>query len=211
MAIKSSQINITDLDFENIAHLDGFGEKSAVKLETSIDKAKTNPIHRLLHGLSIHHLGKKASKLIAENINHVLDLQNWKLEDFIDIHEVGPVVGQNVIDFFANPSNIELLKRMEEYGVNLHQKEEDRPRVVAENAPLIGKSILFTGSLQRMGRKQAQELASNAGAKNISAVSSKLNILVVGEKAGSKLKKAQALGTVEILSEDEFIELIGGI
>ena len=78
---------------------------------------------------------------------------------------------------------------------------------VAADAPLIDKTILFTGSLQQMGRKAAQEMAKKAGATVISAVSSKLNILVVGEKAGSKLKKAQKLGTVEILTEEAFLEL----
>jgi len=89
------------------------------------------------------------------------------------------------------------------------QTEADKPLEVSEDAPLAGKTILFTGSLQRMGRKEAQKLAEQYGAKNISAVSKNLNILVAGEKAGSKLKKAQALDTVEILTEDEFLILIG--
>ena len=97
---------------------------------------------------------------------------------------------------------------MESLGVNLTQTEEDRPKAVSADAPLIGKTILFTGSLQTMSRKQAQEKAEAAGAKNISAVSSKLNILVVGEKAGSKLKKARALETVEIMTEEEFVKLL---
>ena len=95
---------------------------------------------------------------------------------------------------------------MESLGVNLTQTVDDKPLQIAEDAIFAGKSILFTGKLQKLGRKEAQELAAKAGAKNISAVSSKLNILVVGEKAGSKLKKAQALGTVDIMTEDEFIE-----
>ncbi len=197
--------DIYNLDYEQVSTLEGFGKKSATNLQQAIDKAKQNPIHRLLHSLSVHHLGKKASKLIAEQINHVLDLQNWTLEDFTDIKDIGPVVAQNVIAYFENNENISLLKQMEEYGVNLQQTEADKPLEIAEDAPLAGKSILFTGSLQQMGRKEAQELAKKAGAKVISAVSSKLNILVVGEKAGSKLKKAEAIGTVEILTEAEFL------
>ena len=98
---------------------------------------------------------------------------------------------------------------MESYGVDMHQKEKDKARVVDADAPLVGKTILFTGTLVRMGRKEAQQLAEQAGARNISAVSSNLNILVAGAKAGSKLKKATALGTVQVMSEDEFLELIG--
>ncbi len=196
------------LDYEQIGQLEGFGEKSAKKLQASIEKAKQNPIHRLLHSLTIHHLGKKVSKLLAAEIEHVLDLKDWTAEDFTNIKDVGPIVAENVIRFFDVPANVELLEEMEKLGVNLSQTEEDRPRVVAEDAPLAGKTILFTGSLQLMGRKEAQEKAEAAGARNVSGVSSKLNILVAGEKAGSKLKKAQALGSVEILSEEEFLALI---
>ena len=87
-------------------------------------------------------------------------------------------------------------------------RDRDKPLKVSEEGVFYGKTILFTGTLQTMGRKEAEELAAKSGAKNISAVSSNLNILVVGEKAGSKLKKAQQLGTVEILTEEEFIAKI---
>jgi DNA ligase (NAD+) len=200
--------DIYRLDYDAIAALEGFGDKSAQKLKRSIEIAKTRPIHRLLSSLSIHHLGKRASKLIAERIRHVLDLETWQLEDFLDIKDIGPVVAENVIDFFAVPENILMLKEMEALGLNLHQTEEDKPLEIAADAPLAGKTILFTGTLQKMGRKAAQKMAAEAGAKNISAVSSNLDILVAGEKAGSKLTKAQKLGTVQILTEDEFLDLI---
>lgn len=196
--------DIYRLDYTKISTLDGFGEKSAQNIEKAIEKAKKNPISRLLHSLSVHHLGKKASKLIAEQIDHVLDLRDWTEETFVDIKDIGPVVAKNVIEYFSNPDNIALLEEMEALGVNMHQTEADKPLEIAEDAPLAGKTILFTGSLQTMGRKEAQEIAKKGGAKVISAVSSKLNILVVGEKAGSKLKKAQAVGTVEIISEADF-------
>jgi DNA ligase (NAD+) len=201
--------DVYQLDYEKVSQLEGFGEKSATNIEESIEKAKKNPIHRLLHSLTIHHLGKKVSKLLAQEINHVLDLQNWTEEDYTNIKDVGPKVAENVQIWFANERNIELLKRMEELGVNMLQTEADKPRVVAADAPLLGKTILFTGKLEKMSRKEAQMKAEAAGAKNISAVSSKLSILVAGEKAGSKLKKARALETVQILTEDEFIELVG--
>lgn len=200
--------DVYNLEYDKISQLEGFGERSATKLEAAIEKAKKNPIHKLLHSLSIHHLGKKASKLIAQEIKHVLELRTWTEENFTNIKDIGPVVAKNVIDYFMVPTNIEMLEKMESYGVNLSQTENDRPVEVADDAPLSGKTILFTGTLQKMGRKEAQELAVKNGAKNISAVSSNLDILVAGEKAGSKLKKATALGTVEIMSEDAFLELI---
>ncbi len=203
--------NIADiykLDYEKIAELEGFGKKSARNLEESIEKAKHNPIHRVLHSLSIHHVGQKVSKLLAAEIDHVLDLKDWELEDFTHIKDIGPVVAENIIRYFSFDRNIHMLEEMERLGVNLTQTEEDRPKVIEGDAPLAGKTILFTGTLQTMSRKEAQQKAEAAGAKNISAVSSNLNILVAGEKAGSKLKKAQELGTVEIMSEEEFLDRI---
>ena len=113
-----------------------------------------------------------------------------------------------MIAYFSIEDNVSMLRRMEEYGVNLKQTEDDLPLNISDDAVLKDKTILFTGSLQTMSRKQAQNLAEQHGARNISAVSSNLNMLVVGEKAGSKLKKAQALNTVEILTEEEFLEVI---
>ncbi len=200
--------DIYNLDYDCISNLEGFGSRSVEKLKSAIDKAKSNPIHRLLNSLSIHHLGRKASKLIAQEINHVLELKNWKEEQYTDIKDIGPVVAQNVSAYFSDDKHIAVLEKMESYGVNLQQTELDKPKQVRADAPLIGKTILFTGSLQTMSRKVAQATAEEAGAKNISAVSSKLDILVVGEKAGSKLKKAQALGTVEIMTEEAFNQLV---
>ena len=177
-------------------------------MKASIDKAKENPIHRLLHSLSIHHLGKKVARLLAAEVEHVLELKGWKLENFTHIHEIGPKVGENVMEFFAEERNVALLQEMEALGVNLKQTEEDVPKAFSGDGPLAGKTILFTGSLQTMSRKEAQAKAESAGAKNISAVSGNLDILVVGEKAGSKLKKAQALGSVEIYTEEAFLKLL---
>jgi DNA ligase (NAD+) len=200
--------DVYQLDYDQISGLEGFGEKSARNLQAAVEKAKGNPIHRLLHSLSIHHLGKKVSKLLAAEVKHVLELKDWQLEDFTHIHEVGPKVGENVMEFFAQERNVALLEQMEKLGVNLMQTEADIPKAFSGDGPLAGKTILFTGSLQTMSRKEAQAKAEAAGAKNISAVSGNLDILVVGEKAGSKLKKAQALGTIEIYTEEAFLKLL---
>jgi DNA ligase (NAD+) len=200
--------DIYNLNYSDIATLEGFGEKSAQNLEAAIEKAKNNPLQRLLISLSIHHLGKRASKLIAEHIESVFDLIEWKKENYLAIKDIGPVVAENVMDYFAEPANIEMLKRLEQYGVNVRQTDADKAIEVSDDAILKGKTILFTGSLQNMTRKEAQSLAEENGAKNISAVSSNLDILVVGEKAGSKLKKAESIGTVQIMTEEEFIALI---
>lgn len=203
--------NIADiyrLDYDKVATLEGFGAKSAANLRQSIESAKQNPIHRLLHSLSIHHLGKKVSKLLAAEIDHVMDLKNWNLEQYTAIKDVGPIVAENVIAFFRDPANIKLLEELEALGVNMKQTAEDKRKEVISNAPLSGKTILFTGTLKLMGRDEAKRKAELAGAKNLGAVSSNLDILVVGEKAGSKLKKAQEIGTIQILTEEAFLDLI---
>ena len=198
------------LDYQAVSELEGFGEKSATNMETSVNKAKQNPIYRLLHSLSVHHLGQKGSKLLAAEVEHVLNLKDWDLERFQEIKDVGPILAQNVHNFFQNEHNIELLQTMEELGVNLQQTDEDKRPASASEGPLLGKTILFTGTLTNMTRQEAEAKAAAAGARISSGVSKNLNILVVGEKAGSKLKKAQALGTVTIWTEDEFADQLEG-
>ena len=198
------------LDYDAISKLEGFGKKSADNLGKAIEKAKQNPIQRLLHSLSIHHLGKKAAKLIAAEVEHVLDLKDWNLEKFTSIKEIGPVVAEKVMAFFKNDNNIAILQDMESLGVNMQPTDEDRKPVVNTEGVLAGKTILFTGSLMQYTRDTAEKVAAAAGATIASGVSKNLNILVVGEKAGSKLKKAQDLKTVEIMTEEEFVKLMGG-
>ena len=94
--------------------------------------------------------------------------------------------------------------------MNVRQTEADRPRAAVTEGPFLNKAMLFTGSLQQLSRKEAQNKAKTAGARIVSAVSGKLDILVVGEKPGSKLKKAEALGTVEVMTEQEFLTAVEG-
>jgi DNA ligase (NAD+) len=199
-------VDVYRLPYDQIAELEGFGEKSAQNLRKSVEAAKSNPLWRLLHGLSIHHLGSKASRLLAQNIEHVLDLADWTEEQFTNIKDIGPTVTQNVMEYFSVPLHLDQLRELEELGVNVRPTDEDRPAAEVTEGPFVGKSMLFTGSLQQMSRKEAQERAKAAGARIVSAVSGKLDILVVGEKPGSKLKKAQALGTVTVMTEAEFLE-----
>jgi DNA ligase (NAD+) len=196
------------LDYEAISKLDGFGKRSAEKLEKAIEKAKQNPIHRLLASLTVHHLGRRASKLLAAEVENVFDLANFDVEKLTMVREIGPVLAENVVAYFSDEKNIAVLKEMEALGVNMKQTDEDRKNQPNTEGVLSGKTILFTGTLTQFTRETAEKAASAAGASLASGVSKHLNILVVGEKAGSKLKKAQALGTVEILTEGEFSALI---
>jgi DNA ligase (NAD+) len=200
--------DLYQLPFDKIKRLEGFGEKSADNLNKAIESAKKNPIHRLLHSLSIHHLGQKSSKLLAAEVNHVLDLQKWTEENFQSIKDIGPVLAKNLYNFFQNNANISLLETIEAYGVNLYQTTEDKKSKRNIDGPLAGKSILFTGTLTNITRDEAEKLATQAGAIIAGSVSKNLHILVVGEKAGSKLKKAQDINTIEIWSETTFLQSI---
>ena len=201
-------VDVYRLPYDRIAKLEGFGERSAENLRRSVETAKQNPLWRLLHGLSIHHLGKKASQLLAQHVDHVLDLADWTEEQYLNIKDIGPTVATNVAAYFAVPLHLEQLRELEALGVNVRPTAEDRPAAEVTEGPFVGKTILFTGSLQQLSRKEAQERAKAAGARIVSAVSGKLDILVVGEKPGSKLKKAEALGTVQVLTEVEYLELV---
>jgi DNA ligase (NAD+) len=203
--------DIYDLPYEKLSQVDNFNNKSINNLRVAIDKAKSNPIHRFLHSLGIHHVGKKASRLLAYEINHVLELASWNKERFLQIKDIGPVVADNVIRFFQDTSNIDMLTRLEKLGVNMIPTIEDRPKEHNSSSPFNGKTILFTGTLTIMGRKEAQEKAEMAGAKNLSAVSSRLDFLVVGEKAGSKRKQAEGIPSITILTENEFITMLNGV
>lgn len=201
--------DLYSLDYEDISELEGMGKKSAENLRKSVEKAKENPLYRLLHGLCIHHVGKKIAQRIAAQVQYLPDLADWDAERFMAIDDVGPVAAGNLVRFFANPQNLQMLRRMEALGVNMRATEADQPQVSGSGSIFEGKTILFTGTLERMGRDEAERLAEKLGARVLAAVSSKLNILVVGRDAGSKLAKAQKLGTVEILDEQAFFDRTG--
>ena len=196
------------LPYDDLLALEGYKERSVEKLRASVEEAKHRPIYRLLVGLSIRHVGPKAAKMLAAEVADLRELADWPTERFVGLHGMGESVGEAVRAWFAIERNRDMLDTLAHLGVNMRQTAEDRPVRVAADAPLAGKTILFTGTLQTVGRKEAQAKAEAAGARNVSGVSGKLDILVAGEKAGSKLKKAQALGTVQVLSEEEFLALV---
>ena len=199
------------LPYDAILGLEGYQERSVEKLRAAVEAAKRQPIHRLLYSLSIHHVGQKASRLLAAEVADIRELATWPRERFLAIHGMGQTVADNVLAWFALPHNRELVDELAALGVNTRATEEDHPRPSDPDGAFAGKSILFTGTLERIGRREAQALAEAAGARNVSAVSGRLDILVAGEKAGSKLTKAQALGTVRIMTEAEFLEIVGAL
>ena len=197
------------LPYDEILALEGFQERSVANLRASVEAAKSRSMTRLLVGMSIRHVGRKASGMLAAQVGDVRELAAWDAERFHGIHGMGQTVADNVMAWFALARNRALLDELAALGVNTRQTDEDRPRAANLDGAFAGKTILFTGALQTIGRKEAQALAERAGARNVSAVSGKLNVLVVGEKPGSKLKKAEALATVRVLTEAEFLAAVG--
>lgn len=199
--------DIFRLDYKTIAFFEGFGQRSVDKLSAAIEASKTNPAHRLLYGLGIRHIGRTNSKILVAEVEKIQDLAQWNVEQLCALRDIGPIVAQQVVDLFALPETNALLDELEALGVNTSRLEEERKQEVAEDAPLAGKTVVFTGTLTQLKRDEAKKMVTTAGGKAVGSVSSKLSYLVAGEKAGSKLKKAQELG-VAILTEEEFIALV---
>ena len=195
---------IYKLDFKKIGQLEGFGQKSIDNLQTAIENSKVQPLHRLIFGLGIRFIGETSAKTLAQAVDHLLDFKKFSLEDLQNLEDVGPKVAGSVHHFFSNKENIAILEELEKIGLQL--KNQKKQHVTDGN--LSGQTFLFTGTLPTLKRSDAEAMAEANGGQILNGVSAKLNYLVVGEDAGSKLDKAKKLNTVKIISEDEFLKLI---
>jgi DNA ligase (NAD+) len=133
-----------------------------------------------------------------------MDLAGYSREDLLQIEDVGVKVADSIYQFFHNEDNIQMLKKLEQSGLTLKSTREK-----AATGNFSGKTFLFTGTLQKMKRSEAEEIVEKQGGKLLSGVSSKLNYLVVGEDAGSKLEKAKKIAQIHIVNEDDFIKMTG--
>jgi DNA ligase (NAD+) len=195
---------IYGLDYERIGLLDGFGKKSLDNLKAAIEASKQQPLHRLVYALGIRFVGETTAKTLANAVEHILDFRNKTEEDLVQLEDVGVKVAKSIHQFFQNEQNVHMLKQLETLGLQL--KNQKKAAVAA--GALTGQTFLFTGTLAKLKRSEAEALAEAQGGVIVSGVSAKLNYLVVGEDAGSKLEKAKKINTVKIISEDEFLQLI---
>lgn len=193
------------IDWNKLKGLEGFGEKSVTNLQTAIENSKQQTLNRVIYGLGIRHVGETMAKTLASAVSHIKELYDWDQEKLVSLEDVGPKVAATVADFFHIPENRHMLDQLEKEGVNLSNHHKGHKS--AEGA-LSGKTFLFTGTLTHFKRSDAEELVEQKGGSIVSGVSSKLNFLVVGTDAGSKLEKAKKLGTVSILTEEQFLDLI---
>jgi len=195
--------DIYSLDWEQVAALEGLGEKSAENLKSSVDASKVRPIARLLAGLGIPHVGERNASLLAKRFRSIPNLQAATLEEVLEVPGMGGIVAQSVVDFFSDPSNQHVIEKLAQAGVNMSDGEP----ISEEPGPLTGKTFVLTGRLEHMTRAEAEELLRSLGASVAGSVSKKTSFVVAGEEAGSKADKAKELG-VPILSEQDMLSMV---
>ena len=195
---------IYQLDFSAIGQLEGFGQKSIDNLKLAIENSKKQPLHRLIYALGIRFVGETMAKTLAHAVDHLLDLQKFDEEALQKLEDVGPKLAGSVVQFFSNEDNIEMIRVLEHLGLQLKNEKKN----FSTGGNLDGQTFLFTGTLAKLKRSEAEEMVEKNGGKIVSGVSSKLTYLVVGEDAGSKLEKAKKISTIRIISEDEFLKMI---
>lgn len=200
--IKSSA-DIYYLTAEELIKLDKLGEKSAENLLDAIEKSKKNDLPKLIYALGIHHIGAGAAKLIAKRAGSIDALFGLTAEELTEINDVGMIMAESVTDFFAQPHTRTLIQKFKDAGVNTDYIGEAR-----SSDALEGMTIVVTGTLPTLGRKDATALIEQNGGKASGSVSKKTTYVLAGEAAGSKLTKANELG-IPVIDEAEFMKMIG--
>jgi DNA ligase (NAD+) len=191
------------LKLEEVAALERMAEKSAQNLLDEIDASKMNPLSRVIYALGIQFVGERTGQLLAEHFSSLDELANAKQEQLEEVNEVGPKVAASIVDFFSEPANKKLIKKLEKVGV---RPTAEKTKVKSNK--LGGKSFVFTGGLANRSREEAGEIVKQHGGKIVGSVSKKTDYVVVGTDPGSKYDKAKELG-VPILDEAGFEKLVG--
>jgi len=188
----------------DVADLERKAEKSAQNLIGQIEDSKGRTLGRLLFALGIRHVGVHVAEILASRYKDIWAVSEASEDELSAIDGIGPIVSHSIVAFFANAANVKIIKKLEKSGVNLKRLKEEEP---SGEQPFAGKTFVFTGELKGYTRPEAEGLVKKLGAKAAGSVSKLTSYVVAGEAAGSKLKKAKELG-VEVLSEDEFNNMI---
>jgi len=195
---------IYNLPYDLIGSMEGFGKKSLDNLQSAIESSKLQPLHRLIYALGIRFVGETTAKTLANAVENMYDFISKDEASLLALEDVGIKVAKSIFQFFQNEQNIEILHQLEALGLQLKNIKKESTGVDSLN----GQTFLFTGTLSQLKRSDAEQMVEKNGGKIMSGVSSKLNYLIVGEDAGSKLEKAKKINSIHIISEDEFIALI---
>ena len=187
---------------DNIINLEGFGEKSFNNLIASINTSREIALHRFIYSLGIPEVGESTARNLESHFEKFKGIFEATYDDLIEVKDIGPKVAENIIQFFQNPLIVEMVpKLLEEIALQELSKEDFK------DMPLRGKQIVLTGKLENYSRDELKEILISMGANVTSSVSSKTSLLIAGEKAGSKLKKAESLG-IDIINSDQCEEFL---
>ncbi len=204
LGMVKNAADIYSLQLEQIAELERMAEKSATNLINQIEASKTRGLQRLIYGLDIRHVGERYAKILARSFRSIENLQRATVEELDAIHEIGLTVAISVFNWFENPRNQELIKRLQAAGVKTEIDGETSANI---NENFNGKTFVLTGKLETLTRDEAAKLIEEGGGRVSSSVSKKTDFVVAGSDAGSKLDKANSLN-VKVLSEKEFAEMV---
>lgn len=188
----------------DLIQLERMGEKSVDNLLDGIENSKKQPLLRLLAALNIRHVGASTAELLAEHFGSMGNIREANEDELAEVEGVGPEVARSVLHFFKSKKGASVVDRLEQAGVNMTQPERKRKT----DGPLSGKTVVITGTLESMSRKEAQDLVKKLGGKASGSVSQKTDLVVYGQSPGSKLDKAKNLG-VKTLTEKDFLKMIG--
>ena len=191
------------LDVESLIKLERMAEKSAKNLVASLEKSKTTTLARFVFSLGIHSIGETTAQTLANHFSTLENIMNADEEKLLAVPDVGPIVAENLITFFKQEHNIEVVEQLIDVGINWPKIKKKS----SNELPLAGKTFVVTGTLETMGRNDAKAALQELGAKVSGSVSKKTDYVVVGENPGSKATKAAELG-VTILDEKALTELL---
>jgi DNA ligase (NAD+) len=195
--------DIYSLNLDQLSELERMAEKSAQNIMDAITASKKSSMARFIHALGIRNVGVHAAKVLEKSFGGNLEnLMNADIEALTAIHEIGGIMAESIINFFQDDTNQKVITACLQAGIQFDEVEP------IQESEFTGKTFVFTGSLEKFSRKDAQSMVEKLGARASGSVSSKTDYLVAGPGAGSKLKKAEELN-ISIYSEDEFLELIG--
>jgi DNA ligase (NAD+) len=194
--------DIYRLDYQALSELDRMGEKSVQNLESAINESKLRNFDRCLYALGIRFVGSVTARNLAQHFGTIEALQASDHQELSSVPEVGEKIAHAILDYFDNPKNREEISALKALGLPFSYTAEQ------SSQKLQGNTFLITGTLNHYGRKEMEELILSHGGKLLSSVSKNLDYLIVGEKAGSKLTKAEKLGSVEIITEDAFLDMM---
>lgn len=199
--------DIYKLQKEQLLPLERMGEKKVTNLLTAIENSKQNSLERLLFGLGIRHVGSKTAKVLAAHFETIDALMQATFDDFKGIAEIGDVIANSIVHYFTQDANVQLINELKALGLNMSYTGA-KVSTANEANEFYGKTVVLTGTLATLSRKEAGVKLEALGAKVSGSVSAKTDFLVAGEKSGSKLKKAQELG-VTVIDEEMMLKMIG--